>query len=209
MLTSGKDYWTSREAIKSLVHAIVRGDMPELISIKRAINENPAKCLKAGVGIAKRLGTYWPELADYYTKLPISKEFIAQKNEPSFVTELIIAVATVHPNLLVEELEHALHSGLPEYKYHTGPKIPDLIAMVKEYYKLRVQWFEDAHHSQKVQLDQYDLSVIEAFKRAQEEGAQELKIEREEKDKAEKKRRSDRRAELDKQAEKLLSKKQK
>lgn len=118
------------------------------------------------------LGVYYPDKIDYYTS-------------EGFVMVMEDAIKAQFPNLMVGEVEHAIKAGMQSYKYHTFPKINDLLDLVREYVKERIEWSEEVLHNEKesFKLNGVHESVLEIFKRAQREAAEELQQEQEALDK--------------------------
>jgi hypothetical protein len=123
-------------------------------SIRKAYRDSPKKLLKeVFLKIAKRLSVYYPDHADYYTG-------------PDFMLLFASEVQEQFPNLMPEEVFHAIARGLRSNKQYGWPKLNDFMLMIKEYSETRAAWIEDYEKNKIVNLNTIHPSVLKVFKAA-------------------------------------------
>lgn len=172
-LMRGRAYWTSKEEIKKVL--IEHLENRHLMPIGMAVRKDPKKVLSEVFEFMQKLAVHYPEEANRFLQTPINTDTMTPIEQPFFIGEVVQGICALHSDLLVEEVGHALHSGMLTYKYHTAPKVNDLIAMMGGYREHRLNWIEEHYNNRKKEMlvSPAD-NVIEALKKAQKEAAEEL-----------------------------------
>jgi hypothetical protein len=167
ILLNGQNYCKSEQQIKDLLKEKIEG-LQAGKSIRNMIKNNPTEVLTMFLNYSKRLAVYFPESADYFTAAPFDTSSQKMVYKSSFIGELINSIIQVHPDLLLPEIEYAIHSRLPAYKYHTSPKIQDIVAFVKDYHdRQRMDWIDEALHNKDQELNKpYANDVAEILKKS-------------------------------------------
>lgn len=169
----GKNFYTDKKAMRQVVQSNCLAES-KLPTIRYLTAQEPKELIRRILKALEVVFTYYPDDEAYYTSLPFVQTFIG-------------ALKSKHPNITPEDIDYALWHGMIDYKYHTSPKLNDLIHMVNHYIQTeRTQWIEDAHHDNKFRMNEIHPNVIEVIKKATDEGLKELEQEKEEQRQAKK-----------------------
>lgn len=144
-------------------------------AFRTSVQKAPMLVSKKMLSLMAHVSIYYPESAGTYTSL-------------EFIGTFVKGVSANHPELLVEEVEHAIHTGMMKYKFHTAPRLNDLFDMIREYVvEKRLEWVEAAKHNEKLMhAAPYHEKVTDAMKEAIKEATE--KREREKLESAERER---------------------
>lgn len=124
-----------------------------LTQIRVAVKKDVRIVLKEVVThVGERLAKWYPENADYFTGLDFNAAFteVLQQN---------------YPTLGVEEISLIFDGFMSSYKYHTAPRIPDLIKMVEAYEEAKAEAREIFHEEMKAVRNRQNQIEIDAIER--------------------------------------------
>jgi hypothetical protein len=140
--------------IKKVVQSIVLTSEGRELVLANAAKNQPKVFLSQFVSVGKLLGVYFPENSDYFLSV-------------GFIEAFSSAVLNHYGDITLPEITYAIEKGMPTYKFHTAPRIPDLISMLAVHYRQRIEWAEEAHNERKKEhLLPYHPKVAEIMKSA-------------------------------------------
>jgi hypothetical protein len=96
--------------------------------------------------VVKAIGTilvYYPDASGYLTS-------------PELIEEFCDALNQRQPQILIEEIPLIVKNGMQTYKYHTSPKLNDLLNFFDEYQSKRVDLKETFEHNHKALENNHD-----------------------------------------------------